>query len=163
MICPECQQSTSAETGYLLCRHCGTSLYDDLMQRVPTKRLEGNRNHYHKMPLPPSSNPLLIYIDDDGVPMSVDRQGQIVIGRSDPNNVYHTIDVDLVAYQAHQQGVSRRHAILDAAHDVPMLTDLNSYNGTYVNGERIAPNHPVGLRSGDTVRFGRLAARVYFK
>lgn len=160
MICPNCKQPTTPETGYLLCRHCGASLYDNILERIPTKRLD---RAYHQMPSRRTTSPLLIYVNDSEVPVTLERADKIHIGRSDPANVFHTIELDLANFQAHQHGVSRRHAVLNAAHDVPMLMDLGSYNGTYVNGKKIAPNRSFGLRSGDKIRFGRLLARVYFK
>lgn len=49
---------------------------------------------------------------------------------------------------------SRRHAILEISHDRVTLRDLNSANGTFVNGERISVRQ---LTNGDLVRFGDLA------
>ncbi|MCW8139026.1 MAG: FHA domain-containing protein [Planctomycetota bacterium] len=34
------------------------------------------------------------------------------------------------------------------------LVDANSLNGTWVNGERLAPERPVSLKDGDEVRLG---------
>lgn len=162
MICPTCQRPTAAETGYLLCRHCGANLYANLLDHVPTKPLPGTRHRTHHMPSLMHDNPLLLYVQDGSVPISVERSAKVILGRSDPQ-VYFELDVDLVDYLAHQHGVSRRHALLDATHDIPMLTDLQSYNGTFVNGNRLTPERAVGLRSGDEIRLGRLILRVYFQ
>ncbi len=48
--------------------------------------------------------------------------------------------------------VSRRHFELRAENGAWLLEDLNSSNGTYVNGKRI--ERPVRLRPGDTIRIG---------
>jgi pSer/pThr/pTyr-binding forkhead associated (FHA) protein len=55
--------------------------------------------------------------------------------------------------------VSRQHALLlrDAAG--MLLTDLESTNGTLVNGVLAQPDQPVRLADGDTVRFGPVVAR----
>lgn len=47
---------------------------------------------------------------------------------------------------------SPQHARIDHTEDGYILTDLNSANGTFLNGERIAS--PVSLRPGDEVRMG---------
>jgi serine/threonine-protein kinase len=47
--------------------------------------------------------------------------------------------------------VSRRHARITAANNGPVLEDLQSANGTYVNNNRI---DRVVLKAGDVVRFG---------
>ena len=56
--------------------------------------------------------------------------------------------------------VSTSHASLEFAGGAWQLTDLASKNGTFVNGERIAPNVPIALADGDSVGFGAL--RVVF-
>ncbi|HET8633554.1 MAG TPA: adenylate/guanylate cyclase domain-containing protein [Gemmatimonadales bacterium] len=53
--------------------------------------------------------------------------------------------------------ISRRHAELTAGPDGVQLRDLESSNGTSINGERVA----IGLlRPGDTVTFGRVNFRL---
>lgn len=49
--------------------------------------------------------------------------------------------------------VSRRHAAFERAGGAVTVTDLDSHNGTYVNGERISGTVP--LAAGDLVRLGR--------
>lgn len=62
-----------------------------------------------------------------------------IIGR-DPN-------VDIVLQGGH---ISRKHAELSLRGDQLWLTDLNSSNGTYVNGERITE---VALKHNDQLQF----------
>ena len=50
--------------------------------------------------------------------------------------------------------VSRSHARLACTQSSCQITDLNSSNGTYLNGERLAPQVPVDLNPGDTLRIG---------
>ena len=47
---------------------------------------------------------------------------------------------------------SPQHARIDHTEDGHVLTDLNTTNGTYLNGERIAS--PVSLRPGDEIQMG---------
>jgi RsiW-degrading membrane proteinase PrsW (M82 family) len=47
---------------------------------------------------------------------------------------------------------SKQHAFIEARSDGFVITDNNSLNGTYVNGERMQVAH---LRSGDVIQFGR--------
>jgi pSer/pThr/pTyr-binding forkhead associated (FHA) protein len=49
-------------------------------------------------------------------------------------------------------GVSRRHAAIDWRADRPMLTDLDSTNGTVVEGRRIEDATP--LAEGQTIAIG---------
>lgn len=49
------------------------------------------------------------------------------------------------------QTVSRKHAVLFADHGRWYVDDLNSLNGTYVNGSKIVPGQAVGIQGGDEV------------
>ena len=54
--------------------------------------------------------------------------------------------------------VSRRHAVVHLDGPRPVIEDLGSTNGTYVNGERLTGPHELQL--GDEVRFGTVAWRL---
>ena len=53
-------------------------------------------------------------------------------------------------------GVSSRHAQLQWKMGALYLCDLGSTNGTFVNGEKLAPNVERKLNVGDRLRFGKL-------
>ncbi len=70
--------------------------------------------------------------------------GFITIGRSDNCSV---------RFDPHNEKVaSKQHAFIESKSDGFYITDNNSTNGTYVNGERI---QSIKLNSGDRVQFGR--------
>jgi predicted component of type VI protein secretion system len=82
---------------------------------------------------------------DSGEQVSHDLVDETVtIGRS-PENSIHLEDVS----------VSGRHAELNLVGENFHLKDLNSTNGTLVNGEPITS---VQLRGGDRIRFGKVEA-----
>ncbi|MCR5684446.1 MAG: FHA domain-containing protein [Lachnospiraceae bacterium] len=56
---------------------------------------------------------------------------------------------------ASQVGVSRFHMKIDRDGEDFTVSDLNSTNGTYVNGERLAPHYPKKVRRGDELRIGK--------
>lgn len=58
--------------------------------------------------------------------------------------------------------VSRFHATIrwDAEAERPVLRDVNSSNGTRVDGVQIEPQQPVVIHGGERVRFGREEYRV---
>jgi ABC-type multidrug transport system ATPase subunit len=68
-------------------------------------------------------------------------RGVLTIGRSPE------VDIPLEA-----PVVSRQHARLERTPDGPLLRDLNSTNGTFVNGERLTQPRP--LQEGDAVQIG---------
>jgi len=71
-------------------------------------------------------------------------------------------DIDLTPYFAAENGVSRRHAIILVRRRFLTVRDLNSTNGTCINGLRLMPQQDVPLEHGDHLRFGRLRAMVAF-
>ncbi|NVJ01409.1 FHA domain-containing protein [Myxococcus sp. AM009] len=84
----------------------------------------------------------LIIEDDEGrktvVPFVRD---EITIGRQEGNTIRLT-----------ERNVSRRHARLVRLNGHVVVEDLGSYNGTRINGERIAGQSP--LKEGDLVQIG---------
>lgn len=63
---------------------------------------------------------------------------------------------------AYEHGVSRQHCSLrrDGSHLV--ITDLNSTNGTYLNGERLIPWQDYNVADGARIILGSLHVTVYF-
>lgn len=53
--------------------------------------------------------------------------------------------------------VSRHHATITLVNGVPVVRDLGSRNGTFVNGERVQTK---SLQAGDVLRFGNTEMRV---
>lgn len=78
-----------------------------------------------------------------------------IIGRSD-EGVHFTPDIDLAAYASRENGVSRRHAALVHYKGAPHLIDLNSVNGTFLNGSRLPPDQPHALGQINQLRLGTL-------
>jgi pSer/pThr/pTyr-binding forkhead associated (FHA) protein len=72
----------------------------------------------------------------------------MTIGRDDDN------DIVLSAMT-----VSRCHAVLLRDRAGVLLIDLESANGTLVNGQPAAPDEPIRLADGDVLRLGHVAAR----
>jgi pSer/pThr/pTyr-binding forkhead associated (FHA) protein len=78
-----------------------------------------------------------------------------IIGRSDANSSYQP-DIDLTTCNALEKGVSRRHAVLCRYQGLVHILDLNSVNGTFLNGERLQPDVPYPLNPDDDLRVGTL-------
>jgi len=97
-------------------------------------------------PTPTGLRPVYLIVVHGGIPGAMLRlpHGGNRLGRSIDNGV-----------QLPDPGVSRRHAtaVTDATGEV-WLTDLDSTNGTFVNGERLPAHAPCRLDDGDRIRFG---------
>jgi pSer/pThr/pTyr-binding forkhead associated (FHA) protein len=90
-----------------------------------------------------------LYIIEAGLlDRTIAVRGTATIGRDNQNDI---------AVQSIT--VSRWHAILFHDATGPLLADLESTNGTLVNGVFIQPDEPVRLADGDIIRFGQVVAR----
>ncbi|WP_275100608.1 FhaA domain-containing protein [Serinicoccus chungangensis] len=107
------------------------------------------RRPAQERPRPRRSGPALT-IDGRQVPLTT---AVTTLGRGDDC----TIVVD-------DPGASRRHAEIRIGHDGPhlqvILRDLNSTNGTYLNGEQVGSEE---LRSGDRITLGRTHITVHLE
>jgi hypothetical protein len=98
---------------------------------------------FFEFPLPPKSSP-------------------VYIGRKTDQDDNSTT-IDLTRFNAYDSGVSRTHARFERAGTRLFLRDLNSTNGTRLNGKRLLPMNVHELHHGDKIEFGRLSAQFYLK
>ena len=85
---------------------------------------------------------------------------RMIIGRGESGT--GAPDVDLDPLDAHEHGVSRRHAILLTRERFLTIRDLNSTNGTFINGLRLQRSQDVPLEHGDRLQFGKLEMQLMF-
>jgi pSer/pThr/pTyr-binding forkhead associated (FHA) protein len=83
-----------------------------------------------------------------------------VIGRLDSEDPAAEADLDLGPYGGAELGVSRQHAILMPNIEGLWLVDLDSTNGTWINGLYLQPGMKYRLRNGDVIDFGSLRVLV---
>jgi len=94
-----------------------------------------------------------------GAPIPLPKD-DVLIGRVRPG-VTPVPDVDLVPHGGDQMGVSRQHARMLHGSGGWVLEDLNSTNGTFLNGKQVSPGQQVRVLTGDIVRFGTLTLIFY--
>jgi pSer/pThr/pTyr-binding forkhead associated (FHA) protein len=85
----------------------------------------------------------------------------VMVGRSDPTTNFMP-DIDLENQQGAESGVSRRHLLLMPDTDCFVVKDLNSTNGSYLNGKMMKPHKLYPIQSGDELMLGRLRIRVMY-
>ena len=100
-------------------------------------------------------------LSESDVVLPIHVKDRIVIGRLDMDST-EVVDIDLLPYGARANGVSRRHAALYRTRHTVSLVDLNSSNGTYLNGVKLIPLQPRLLREEDEVRLGNMRFHVHF-
>jgi pSer/pThr/pTyr-binding forkhead associated (FHA) protein len=85
---------------------------------------------------------------------------ELVVGREDPvSGIFPAID--LTDHGGDEGGVSRKHARIFIQGIQVFIEDLNSTNYTYVNQQKLAPEHPHQLNDGDEIRLGRVKLDFY--
>lgn len=90
--------------------------------------------------------------------VSVTISGTLIVGRGGGEGPQP--DLDFSSYHAAEHGLSRQHAALHAANSFLYIEDLNSTNGTRINGFKLPPLRRYRLRSGDEVEFGGLRVTI---
>jgi predicted component of type VI protein secretion system len=80
----------------------------------------------------------------------------VVLGRLETNVV------DLSPFDADEMGVSRYHCVLIPSERQLAVRDLESTNGTFLNGSPLIAQKPYPLHSNDVLRLGRLEVRIVF-
>ncbi|MFQ3566032.1 MAG: FHA domain-containing protein [Aggregatilineales bacterium] len=84
--------------------------------------------------------------------------GTLIVGRGGGEGAQPDLDFSL--YRAAEHGLSRQHAALHAVDSFLYIEDLNSTNGTRINGFKLPPLRRYRLRSGDELEFGSLRVTI---
>jgi pSer/pThr/pTyr-binding forkhead associated (FHA) protein len=111
---------------------------------------------------PLQDNWVTLHLLDTGELLPLAGRNEFTLGRgSDTQSVMP--DIDLSPYRAYSSGVSRLHAVIRRGISQIVLTDLESANGTFVNGKRIEPNEEQALAHGDVIALGKLKIQILLK
>jgi hypothetical protein len=105
---------------------------------------------------------LVLQLVESDSRLTITPDKETLFGRFDPEG-NNPSQVDLSPYGGRKKGVSRIHAAIYRSKHTLSLVDLGSSNGTFLNGERLRPQQTRVLRDGDEVRFGGLAAKIYYR
>jgi len=93
--------------------------------------------------------------------IGIEFESDIILGRYAGTG--EAPDLDLSAYDGQAKGVSRLHALLRPSRNNVYLIDLDSRNGTQVNGSSISVSMTRALHDNDVVALGELTfvVRIY--
>lgn len=81
---------------------------------------------------------------------------RILVGRADDEETASDLMLELSHYGGETNGVSRIHAAIHDQDGMVFITDLNSTNGTRINGLPLVPNQAYRLRETDEIQLGNL-------
>jgi pSer/pThr/pTyr-binding forkhead associated (FHA) protein len=143
--CQQCGEENAE--GYVLCVKCGHPSPLTNPQSQPTQDVTFS---------------IKFRIEGEELPLTLVPAQRAMMGRQAPF-MLQVPDVDLTDFSAAEHGISRVHAVVDCTRTGLQITDLDSRNGTFVNGEKVHPFNAHILRHGDTVRLGSLSLEVNIK
>jgi pSer/pThr/pTyr-binding forkhead associated (FHA) protein len=114
------------------------------------------------MPAEPASQQHLLKLNVGDTSIVVPECNHVVVGRCAPTG-HAQPDIDLSPFSAELKGVSRRHLrIVHLGGTSVLVNDLDSSNGTWLNGERLKPLIEYPLTDGDLLRLGELEIVIKF-
>ena len=129
--CPECHHKNHANSNK--CENCGESLLGELV-KTATGATALNKEVLNQVWLVSIDNIFRYQLPD----------GETVLGRLNVGADYLTV----------KDYVGRTHARITKMGELVMIEDLNSTNGTYINGERIPAGKPRKIEETDTIGLG---------
>lgn len=162
--CPHCAHDNRA--GVLVCERCGHSLYSvdvQVTRQMTEHEMTGRAGPFERGTSRFNEGAsVVLRILDAAEPVVFQPAKPTVLGRVSPSSP-RTPDIDLCPYRAYEKGVSCFHATIYVYEQDLVIADLGSTNGTYLNGQRLAPHQRQVLHDGDEIRLSNLVARVYFR
>lgn len=167
VICPSCGADNLP--GTLFCVQCGTYLpsggplrteplpeQDDRQQHARPNRTDDEVEQALR------SVQLDVLVLNTGRDISLSADREILVGRLDSAHGIFP-ELDMTVDSGLEQGVSRRHARIYARDGACFVEDLDSTNGTFLNGERVTPYLPYVFHDGDILTFGTLRLEMHIR
>jgi len=141
MVCPVCGSNITA--GQRFCGSCGAALAAaTVAEPIEPEAVVVSTGPYLEVVKSGAQIPLVL-------------QPRLLVGRLDEVSGIEP-EVDMTPHGGLDGGVSRRHAHLLYENGAWFVFDLDSTNGTRVNGKEIAPKTRVPLQDGARIEFGEV-------
>lgn len=144
-VCQRCFARN--EAGNTFCKVCG--------EELPETLADADGDVTRRLVPAAARAQLIVEIGDGGVAEFWIDKDVALIGRLSPGDGIAP-DVDLTEVDPNRF-VSRRHAFISRKRGGFVVEDLESVNGTYLNGiQRLQPHAQTLLRDGDQITFGEI-------
>ncbi len=167
--CPNCQYEELS--GALFCSRCGAQLPHSEEQvatsTIQTATIENTMDGTSIPAFPPppadaSDSVIALHILKSGDIIHASGGKQFTLGRSTTGQSI-VPDIDLTPYQAYEAGVSRLHANIRIKGSQITVMDLESANGTRINGKPIDPHAEFSLMHGDILTLGKIKIQILIR
>jgi pSer/pThr/pTyr-binding forkhead associated (FHA) protein len=120
--------------------------------------------HLAESPLPTSQTftHLTLVLDIESSPrFQFHAYAAVRIGRQSRKDGEPTEILDLSVYDGEQYSVSRQHCYIYRTEKGYFLEDLDSLNGTWLNGIRVKSEKPAAINHSDYIMAGKVGLWVY--
>ena len=137
-------------------------IVDNFHQQIGTRQLKVDKNFDTSQTnahLGAKGKSLRLFLPYGGEPIALNQSERMQIGRKDPFGTFAPA-IDLTNSHGANLGVSRHHADILFMNDSYYIKDMGSTNGTWVNGQKLAPHQITPIRYGDSLRLGHLVLAV---
>jgi hypothetical protein len=177
IFCPACKMKNDA--GAIRCIYCNTPFGTKENQKTVMLRnihevtgaLPDEYEDFLSAPAPaterfmdfelPSKGIVLINLEN-GQPITMQDTKAFILGRFSSEIKTREPLVDLTELDALELGVSRVHVMIQKTKKGYEIIDMDSSNGTWLENQRLIPQRPYQLDSGDRIRIGRLNILAFF-
>lgn len=145
-LCPKCGAEMKPDATF--CTKCGTS-FSRPQERTVAVDVTPPTQY-----VAPAAATWGYLLYGDGTRMDLTSE-RVSVGRYLPDSPGLEPDINLHSLpESHT--VSRMHAAFAYTGGNCTLTDLNSTNGTFLNGQRLEPDKPMPVNDGDAILFGKV-------
>jgi pSer/pThr/pTyr-binding forkhead associated (FHA) protein len=151
-FCPACKRGNGAYS--ITCIHCGQSLNINIAESGKNAKEDSTQ---YAIP----DNGFAVYFQGNAESIATATDKQVVLGRKTEGEAKPI--VDLTPLNGFALGVSRHHVIIRSNDKGYVIMDMNSSNGTWLDGKILTPAEIHDLPSGSTVQLGRLKLVVTYK
>ncbi len=166
LFCPVCQRKNKTDAKQ--CAYCGsalqmersgTGIHTTLNMSPSMDSLQANahcQEYLNKL----KPGDLSFILEKKQTPIFLYTVSEIILGRFFDESENSNLDLD--HYGAGAAGVSRRHARIVRINDQFVFEDLNSTNGSWLNGRRVPSGTTFPLMSGDQIWLGQFKLKICF-
>jgi hypothetical protein len=177
IFCPACKMKN--DVGANMCIYCNTPLKGQISQKTVMLRslreatgiLPDSYSDILDAPVPatepfmdfeiPAKGVILINLENGQLITKQDQEA-FILGRVSAEIKTPEPLVDLTRFGALELGISRIHAMIRQTNEGYQIIDLESSNGTWLENQRLVPQKPYVVDSGDRIRTGRLNMLVFY-
>jgi hypothetical protein len=159
ITCPSCK--SQAIEGTFFCNNCGAPLVEISNDSEAAKKPATESPHGESASDGNARKilePMAVFslrLVSTGEVISLQGRRRYTLGLALPDQAV-VPDVDLSLFGAEKHGVSRIHTELRVEQNAFFAIDLESVNGTSVNGVHLKPQDPVRIQHGDRIQLGTL-------